>query len=76
MTEHRTHSQSRKAQVFYTLRREILAARLKVTLDQQLNRPTSSTVRRLAQMKLPPVVMPYPGDDEPAVARNRHMAAQ
>jgi hypothetical protein len=42
-------------QVFATLRREILAARLKVTLDNQLSRETSPTVKRLAGMKLPPI---------------------
>jgi hypothetical protein len=47
---------NRKDEVFDTLRREILAARLKVTLDEQLKRPTSPTVKRLAGMKLPPVV--------------------
>jgi hypothetical protein len=44
--------QGSKEQVFATLRREILAARLKVTLDEQLNRKTSPTVRALAQIKL------------------------
>lgn len=43
-----------KEQLFATLRREILAARLKVTLDEQLHRETSPTVKRLAGMKLPP----------------------
>jgi hypothetical protein len=43
-----------KAEMFDILRREILAARLKVTLDRELNRPTSDSVRRLATMKLPP----------------------
>jgi hypothetical protein len=47
-----------KDQVFATLRREVLAARLKVTLDDQLGRDTSPTVRRLAGMKLPPIVGP------------------
>lgn len=50
---------SRKEQVFATLRREILAARLKVTLDEQLNRKTSPTVKALAQMKLPPSARPH-----------------
>lgn len=44
-----------KDQVFATLRREILAARLKVTLDEQLGRETSPTVIRLSNMKLPPI---------------------
>ncbi|QSZ47914.1 hypothetical protein AYX22_05505 [Arthrobacter sp. D5-1] len=44
--------------MFRKLRREILAARLKVTLDEQLNRKTSPTVKRLSEMKLPPIVRP------------------
>ncbi|MET3721150.1 hypothetical protein ABIB27_003016 [Arthrobacter sp. UYEF21] len=48
---------ARKEQVFATLHREILAARLKVTLDEQLNRETSSMVQQLA--KLPSIVRPY-----------------
>ncbi len=55
----RGNDPTRKEQVFASLRREILAARLKVTLDEQLNRDTSSTVKRLAQMKPPPIVGPY-----------------
>ncbi|GAA5230091.1 hypothetical protein [Arthrobacter cryoconiti] len=54
----RNTSTDRKDLVFDTLRREILAARLKVTLDEQLRRPTSSPVQRLAKMKLPPIVNP------------------
>lgn len=45
-----------KERVYATLRREILIARLKVTLDQQLGRETSPTVICLSQMKLPPIV--------------------
>ncbi|MDR6436870.1 hypothetical protein J2790_002013 [Paenarthrobacter nicotinovorans] len=48
-------NRARKEQVFKKLRREILAARLKVTLDEQLNRKTSPTVKRLSEMKLPPI---------------------
>ena len=51
---------SRKDQLFRTLRREILAARLKVTLDEQLGRETSETVRALAGMDLPSVVQASP----------------
>jgi hypothetical protein len=47
---------ARKDEVSGKLRREILAARLKVTLDEQLNRETSPTVKALAQMKMPPIV--------------------
>lgn len=45
-----------KDRVFATLRREILAARLMVTLDEELHRDTLPTVKRLAEMKLPPLV--------------------
>lgn len=45
-------------QIFAMLSREILAARLKVTLDNQLGRETSPTVTRLAGMKLPPIARP------------------
>ncbi|MGP5608415.1 hypothetical protein [Arthrobacter rhombi] len=48
----------RNDEVFDTIRREILAARLKVTLDQELERKTSPTVKRLSQMKLTPLVAP------------------
>lgn len=43
----------RKQELFRQLRREILAARLKVTLDQQLHRPTDPAVKSLARMRLP-----------------------
>lgn len=42
-----------KKEVFIKLRREILAARLRATLDEQLGRVTPETVKRLAGMKLP-----------------------
>jgi hypothetical protein len=58
VTNRRTYDPTNKDQVFATLRREILAARLKVTLDEQLNRETSPTVKALAGMKLPPIVRP------------------
>lgn len=45
-------SKSRE-QMLDLLFREILAARLKIDLDEQLDRPTSDAVRRLAAMKLP-----------------------
>ncbi|KQQ98411.1 hypothetical protein ASF72_18370 [Arthrobacter sp. Leaf141] len=53
-------------QVFATLRREILAARLKVTLDEQLRRETSPTVKRLAGMKLPPIAGPHQRGGSPS----------
>ncbi|MGP9728270.1 hypothetical protein ACT3UD_14175 [Glutamicibacter sp. 287] len=46
---------TRKDQAFDTLRREIFFARLKINLDDQLNRETSRTVKRLAGMNLPPI---------------------
>ncbi|MCH8560344.1 hypothetical protein [Nesterenkonia sp. DZ6] len=45
-----------KAEIFYILRREILAARLKISLDKKFGRPTSEKVRRFAAMDLPPVI--------------------
>lgn len=59
VTKRRTYNPSHKDEVFATLRREILAARLKVTLDEQLNRETSTTVKALAGMKLPPIARPH-----------------
>jgi hypothetical protein len=47
---------ARRDKIFATLRREILAARLKVTLDEQLGRETSATVKHLARMNLPQAV--------------------
>ncbi|MGY4541378.1 hypothetical protein ACVWY0_001287 [Arthrobacter sp. UYNi723] len=66
-TIRRKYDPKRKDQVFDTLRREILAARLKVTLDQQLHRPTSITVKRLAGMKLPPTIRTNPADQNPLI---------
>lgn len=59
----------RKRQLFVELRRNILAARLKVTLDEQLGRDTSDTVKRLAAMKLPP--MPRRPDEDAATTLRR-----
>jgi hypothetical protein len=42
-TKQRAYNRTNEEQVFATLRREILAARLKVTLDEQLGRATSPT---------------------------------
>lgn len=64
MAGQKTNDPAHKDQVFAILRREILAARLKVTLDEQLNRETSSIVKRLANMKLPPLNRhPQPDSD-------------
>jgi hypothetical protein len=52
----RKYDPTSKEQLFETLRREVLAARLKATLDEQLGRETSPTVQRLSKMKLPPIV--------------------
>lgn len=53
MSEYPTASRKKKA--FEALRREILGARLKVTIDAKRGIPTSPKVRALAEMKLPPV---------------------
>lgn len=63
MPDQRQYDPKRKQQVFDTLRREILAARLKVTLDEQLGRTTSPTVIRLSKMRLPPIVRTYYSND-------------
>lgn len=54
-TSREQYDKKSKAEMFSILTREILAARLKVTLDRELNRPTSETVRKLAAMNLPPI---------------------
>lgn len=59
MPDHQPNEPTRKDQVFITLRREVLAARLKITLDEQLGRETSPTVIRLSKMKLPPIARTY-----------------
>lgn len=41
-------------ELFDILRREILAARLKVALDEELNRTSTPMQKRLASMSLPP----------------------
>lgn len=56
MVLRRKYDPTNKKLVFATLRREILAARLKVTLDAQLNRETSPVVMALSMMNLPPIV--------------------
>lgn len=54
----RAHDSTNKAQVLGQLRREILAARLKVVLDEQLGLETSPVVLRLYKMKVPPIARP------------------
>lgn len=66
MVHRRKYDPSNKKRVFESLCREILAARLKVTLDEQLGRETSPMVKRLSRMKLPPIVH---GDDFSGEAR-------
>ncbi|AOT04706.1 hypothetical protein [Arthrobacter sp. U41] len=71
VSERTTYDPTNKDQVFATLRREILAARLKVTLDEQLNRETSPTVKALAGMKLPPIVRPSYHSGDPKAEASR-----
>ncbi|MGJ9426405.1 hypothetical protein ACHABX_11260 [Nesterenkonia halotolerans] len=52
----RNYDPNNRDEVQTVLRREIRAARLKVTLDRHLNRPTSDAVKRLASLELPPFV--------------------
>ncbi|WP_218220423.1 hypothetical protein [Nesterenkonia sp. Act20] len=56
------YAKKSKAEMFHILRREILTARLRATVDKQLHRPTPDKVRRVAAMELPPILSPEPGD--------------
>lgn len=56
MAGERSYDPTNKAEVFDTLRRQILAARLKLTLNKKQNLKSTPTVERLAQMSLPPIV--------------------
>lgn len=53
MTERRKISPEQKDEMFAELRRNILIARLKVSLDKELNRATTPAQKALAEMKLP-----------------------
>lgn len=57
----------RRDRMLRTVRREILAAHLKVTLDEQLKRGTSPTVKAMAQMKLPPMTGSNASDPRQAI---------
>ncbi|MBE1514311.1 hypothetical protein [Nesterenkonia halotolerans] len=54
------HTTKTKAQMFVTLRREILAARLKITLDERQGRTTAPELRDLAAMDVPPASWAMP----------------
>lgn len=58
MTE-RPYDPTNRAQVVGELRREILAARLRVVLDERLGRETPPVLLQLSRMKLPPIVRPH-----------------
>lgn len=53
-SEQESVQETRKERLFEMLRREIFAAQVKVALDRELSRPTSSKVKKLAELKLPP----------------------
>lgn len=53
--EQERFQRTRADELLRTLRREIFAAEMKVILDKELGRETSSTVKKLAGIKLPPV---------------------
>lgn len=42
-------------EMFTRLRRNILLAQLKVSLDEELKRPSSPAQKKLAELKLPPM---------------------
>lgn len=46
-------------EMFARLRRNILLAQLKVSLDEELKRPSSPAQKKLAEMKLPPMRSGY-----------------
>lgn len=63
-TSRKTYDPTKRDQVRSILRREILAARLKVTLDQKLGRETSRSVKLLSELELPPLVRQVRGADD------------
>ncbi|MCG2622999.1 hypothetical protein LVY72_13940 [Arthrobacter sp. I2-34] len=56
MTYRRSYDPADRDQVAAVLRKEIRAARLKVTLDRKLGRETSPQVKLLVGLTLPPLV--------------------
>ncbi|MGW6174345.1 hypothetical protein ACWF5H_12685 [Arthrobacter sp. NPDC055138] len=64
MTYRRNYDPTNREEVASTLRKEIRAARLKVTLDKKLGRETSPQVKLLAGMTLPPLVRGNRRSDE------------
>jgi hypothetical protein len=76
MTYRRTYDPANRDEVLATLRREILAARLKVTLDAQLGRKTSPKVKLLSEMKLPPAVRSRQVMGARTMSQTRPMASQ
>ena len=59
MMVERPYDPTNRAQVVVEVRREILAARLRVTIDERLGRETPPVLLRLSRMKLPPIVWPH-----------------
>ena len=59
MTYRRTYDRNDRDQVAAALRKEIRAARLKVTLDKKQGRETSPQVKLLAGLTLPPLVRQF-----------------
>jgi hypothetical protein len=66
MTKPAKYRRYGKGYVLNVLRREILAARLKVTLDEELGRPTSDKAKRLAAMDVPRIVRSDQHDENAA----------
>lgn len=59
MVSQRAYDPTNRDQVIAELRREILAARLKVTIDRKLKRRPSAATLRLAGTKLPPAAQAH-----------------
>ena len=76
MTKSTKYRRMGKGTVSNVLRREIRAARLKVILDQELGRPTSDEVKRLAAMDLPPIVRRDYQDENAAGRRTCGVATE
>lgn len=75
MSYHKTYDPNDQEQVAAALRKEIRAARLKVTLDKKQGRVTSPQVKMLARMALPPLTRTRRTNAVQSAAQRRPMAS-
>lgn len=73
MTAGKKVSVEQKDALFAQLRRNILIARLKVSLDKELNRPTTAKQKALAEMKLPPMRSKQTYVSPRSAAKSKHL---